>query len=279
LTGQQLGFFEWMKVGIPIFVAFLLIFYAVLWLLLPPEVREVPSGEAFIHAERAKLGPLRPNQRRVLFVFVMMVMLFTLPAVAGLAVGDRAPVTIWLNRALNVWVIPPAVMFLLFVVRSAEDPSTGLLTWKDAEQQSPWNAMLLVTGAVAMTDALAQFGFVEFMGNIVRNLGITPTALPYVAAWSTAVMTNVMSGTATAALFCNFFIPAAVQIGYSPASIAILIANVALGMVVPWAGATAVTTFTAGEIEIKQMIRVGIVATVIYTTVAATIHLMMASVL
>jgi len=67
-----------------------------------------------------------------------------------------------------------------------------------------------------------------------------------------------------------------VQIGYNPASIAILIANVALGMVVPWAGATAVTTFTAGEIEIRQMIRVGIVVTAVYTTIAATIHLMMA---
>ena len=85
-------------------------------------------------------------------------------------------------------------MFLLFVVRSADDPSTGLLTWKDAEQQSPWNAMLLVTGAVAMTDALAQFGFVEFMGNIVRSIGIAPSALPYVAAWSTAITTNFISG-------------------------------------------------------------------------------------
>ena len=48
LTGQQLGFFEWMKIGIPIFIVFLLIFYAVLWVMLPPEVREVPSGDAFI---------------------------------------------------------------------------------------------------------------------------------------------------------------------------------------------------------------------------------------
>jgi hypothetical protein len=37
-----------------------------------------------------------------------------------------------------------------------------------------------------------------------------------------------------------------------------------------------VTTFTAGEIEIRQMIRVGIVVTAVYTTIAATIHLMMA---
>src|SRR5438552_2757493 len=230
LTGRQLGFFEWMKIGILIFIALLLIFYAVLWLMLRPEVREVPTGEAFLRAERAKLGPMRPSQRRVLFVFAMMVILFTLPAVAGLALGDRHAATVWLNRALNVWVIPPAVMFLLFAVRSADDRSEGLLTWKDAERQSPWNAMLLVTGAVAMTDALAQFGFVEFMGNIVRGLGITAGALPYVAAWSNAVMPNFISGTATAALFCNIFVPAAVQIGYNPASIAILIANVALGL-------------------------------------------------
>ena len=40
---------------------------------------------------------------------------------------------------------------------------------------------------------------------------------------------------------------------------------------------TAATTFAGGDIEMKQMIRVGIVATVIYTTVAATIHLMMSA--
>jgi len=198
LTGRQIGFFEWMKIGVPIFIVFLLIFYAVLWVMLPPEAREVPTGEAFLRAERAKLGPMTANQRRVLFVFAMMVILFTLPSVAGLALGDRHPATVWLNRALNVWVVPPAVMFLLFVVRSARDRSQGLITWKDAETQSPWNAMLLVTGAVAMTDALSQFGFVEFMGNVVRSLGITPGALPYVAAWSTAITTNFISGTATA---------------------------------------------------------------------------------
>jgi solute carrier family 13 (sodium-dependent dicarboxylate transporter), member 2/3/5 len=277
LTGRQLGFFEWMRIGIPMFIALLLMFYVVLWVLTPPEVREVPSGEVFLRAERAKLGPIRPNQRRVLFVFAMMVVLFTLPAFAGLALGDRHATTVWLNRALNVWVVPPAVMFFLFTIRSADDPSAGLLTWKDAETQSPWNAMLLVTGAVAMTDALSQFGFVEFMGNIVRGLGITPTALPYVASWTVATATNFISGTAAAALFCNIFVPAAVQIGYNPASIAILIANVALGLVVPWAGATAATTFAGGDIEMRQMIRVGIVATVIYTTVAATIHLMMST--
>ena len=191
--------------------------------------------------------------------------------------GDKLGVWGWsYGGYMTYWVVTHTTRF------KAAMSGAGLANlasfYGQSDVQSPWNAMLLVTGAVAMTDALARFGFVEFMGNVVRNLGITPTALPYIAAWSTAVTTNFISGTATAALFCNIFIPAAVEIGYSPASIAILIANVALGLVVPWAGATAVTTFTGGEIEMKQMIRVGIVATIIYTTAVATINLMMAGI-
>ncbi len=276
LTGRQLGFFEWMHVGVPVFVALLVTFYATLWALARPEFRDVPSGEAFLRAERAKLGPMRSNERRVLFVFAAMVILFTLPAIAALAFGAQHAATQWVNRALSVWVVPPAVLFLLFAIRSADDSGTGLLSWKDAEQHSPWSAMLLVTGAVAMTDGLAQFGFVEFMGGVVKSLGIGPLVLPYLAAGIVAVTTNFVSGTAAAALYCSVFIPAAAQIGYNPASIAILIANVALGLVFPWAGATAATTFSAGEIDMQRMIRIGIVATVGLTVVVATIHLVMA---
>jgi sodium-dependent dicarboxylate transporter 2/3/5 len=130
-----------------------------------------------------------------------------------------------------------------------------------------------------MTDALTQFGFVEMVGDIVKNLGIVPAVLPYLTGAVVAVSTNFISGTAAAALYCNIFIPAAVDIGYSPASIAVLIANVALGLVFPWAGATAATTFAGGDVSMERMIRVGIVTTVVYVLVVATIHVMAAGAL
>jgi len=279
LTGRQVGFFEWMLVGVPIFLALLVAFYGVLWMLARPEFDDVPSGAAFLRAERAKLGPIRSNERRVVFVFGMMVFLFTLPTMAGLALGAAHPATMWLVRAIPFWIVPPAVMVLLFAIRSADEPGEALISWKDAERQSPWNAMILVAGAVGMTDALTQFGFVEMVGGIVKNLGIVPAVLPYLTGVVVAVSTNFISGTAAAALYCNIFIPAAVEIGYSPASIAVLIANVALGLVFPWAGATAATTFAGGDISMERMIRVGIVTTVVYVAVVATIHVMMSGVL
>jgi solute carrier family 13 (sodium-dependent dicarboxylate transporter), member 2/3/5 len=275
LTGRQLGFFEWMAAGVPVFVALLLVFYVTLWLLTPPEIREVPGGEAFLRAEHARLGPMRPNERRVLLVFGVMVALFTIPTFAALTLGGAQSVVAWLERALPVWVVPPIVMLLLFTIPATGTPRGTLLSWKDAEQQAPWNTMLLVVGGVAMTDALTQFGFVDLMGGVVKSLGIGATALPYIAALFVAMTTDMISGVAATALYCNIFIPAAVELGFNPASIAILIANVALGLVFPWAGATSATAFAVGDIEMGRMIRVGIVATAAFVSIAATIHLLL----
>ena len=271
-TGQQIGFFEWMAIGVPVFIALLLAFYATLWVLVRPEILDIPSGEAFLRAEREKLGPLRSNERRVLLVFAAMVTLFTLPTVAGIALGAGHPLAAMAARALPVWVVPPAVMLMLYTIRSAADAGAGLLTWKDTELHAPWGSMFLVGGAVAMTDALTQFGFAEFVGEIVKGLGISRTALPYVAGSVVAVATNFISGTA---LYCSIFIPAAVQIGYSPASMAILIGNLAVGLIFPWAGATAATAFAAGEVSLDRMIKIGVLVTAIFIAVVATVHLLL----
>jgi solute carrier family 13 (sodium-dependent dicarboxylate transporter), member 2/3/5 len=274
-TQRQLGFFEWMVVGVPVCLALLVTFFVTLWTLARPELHDLPGGEEFLRAERAKLGALRSNERRVLFVFAAMVLMFVLPTLAGLVLGSGHPVTAAVNRSLSIWVVPPAVMLLLFGIRSTE-PGTGLLTWKDAEQQSPWNIMILVAAGVAMTDALTEFGFVEMMGALIGTLGLGTVTLPYLVAGLVAATTNLISGTAAATLYCGIFIPAAAQIGYNPASIAILIANVAIGVVFPWAGATSASAFAGGEVDMRRMVRIGLVATAVFILVVATIHLLMA---
>jgi sodium-dependent dicarboxylate transporter 2/3/5 len=277
-TGRQLGFFEWMVAGVPVFLALLVTFFLTLWVFVRPELRDLPGGEEFLRAEREKLGPLRPNERRVLFVFAVMVLLFVLPTIVSVVLGDGHAATAAVNRALSIWVVPPAVMFLLFGIRSTE-PGSALLTWKDAEERSPWNIMILVAAGVAMTDAVTQFGFVEMMGTAVSSLGIGARTLPYLAAGVVSVTTNMISGTAAATLYCGIFVPAAAKIGFNPASMAILVANVAIGVAFPWAGATSASAFAGGEVDMRRMVRVGLVATAIFSVVVATIHLLMAGIL
>ena len=49
-----------------------------------------------------------------------------------------------------------------------------------------------------------------------------------------------------------------------------------VGLIFPWAGATSATTFAAGEISMERMMGIGVVATVVFILIVATIHLLMA---
>ena len=96
--------------------------------------------------------------------------------------------------------------------------------------------MLLCAGAVAMTDALANFGFIELVNARIQGVGLGSVGLPFLVASIVAASTNLISGLAATSLYCNIFIPVAMEVGFNPISMAMLIANVGLGIMLPWAG-------------------------------------------
>ena len=110
-------------------------------------------------------------------------------------------------------------------------------------------------------------------------LPVTSTVLPYAAATVTAFVTNVLSGLAATSLLANIFIPMAADAGFNVASMAMLVPNVAIGLMFPWSGATAGTAFASGHIDLRDMIRVGFFATLMLIVVVGTIHLLFAPIL
>jgi di/tricarboxylate transporter len=136
--------------------------------------------------------------------------------------------------------------------------------------------MLLTTAAAGVVDVLVEFKFVELAGGMVLELGLGQLSLPIVAAYTVALATNLISGVAATAFFCGIFIPAAQEVGWNPASMAILIPNVAVGMALPWAGAAVGTAFATGQLDMKQMVRIGLLATALFATSTAVIHLLVA---
>ena len=153
------------------------------------------------------------------------------------------------------------------------------LTWADSAKHAPWNIMLLCMAAVGMADALSEFGFMEFMRSHLSVLPVPTAALPYAAATAVAFLTNVLSGLAATALLSNVFIPLAADVGFNPASMAMLVPNVAIGLMFPWSGATAGTAFASGFIALRDMIRVGFFATIVLVIVTGTMHLIFSSIL
>ena len=275
LTGRALGWFEWMSAGFPVFVVLLLVFYFVLMFFLPPEFKIVPGGTDFLKEEREKLGPITPGERATLFVFVMMVTLFILPTAFNLLLGPGHAVTVWGARALNLYVVPPIVLLLLFSTPVDLKKGQFVLGWKEVVVNSPWDIMILVTAAAAVMDALVDFGFVDLAGEAVAGLGLGSTALAFTASYVVAFSTNMISGVAATSFFSAIFVPAAEQVGFNPASMAILIPNAAVGIALPWAGASCGTAFATGQIDMKDMIKIGLVATFLFAFTTAAVHIMM----
>jgi di/tricarboxylate transporter len=95
-----------------------------------------------------------------------------------------------------------------------------------------------------------------------------------VAAFSCATITEIASGVATTGLLGNIFIPAAAGIGFNPASIAMLLSNVAIGVAFPWSGAPTAMAFSSGEITMKDMMKAGLLADAVLALTAAVTHML-----
>ena len=272
LTGETISFFQWMWIGVPVFSVMIVIFYFILRFFFPPELKEIPGGQEFLREEARKLGAFNQGEKNVLIIFVIMVILFVAPSVAPFVLDAEDPILRWFRQGLSIWAVPPIVMFFLFAMPSDIKKGKWTLTWKDAVEHTPWNATMLCTGAVAMTQALGQFGFVDFMKEALTGFGLTSLTLPFVTAFATVTMTEIASGVAVSALLGNVFIPAASQVGFSSVSLTILLAQVAVGKMFPWSGAPAAMTFASGETEIKNMFRVALVADVFLALTIVMIH-------
>jgi sodium-dependent dicarboxylate transporter 2/3/5 len=281
ITGRTLGWFEWMQVGVPIFLVALLVFFVLLRILFPPEFQEIQGGAEFVQQEKRKMGSLKPGERAVLFVFAMMVIMFLAPSIIELALGPTHPAARWTARALSLNVVPPALMLLLFCtpVNLQTEKKEFVLDWREAISNTPWDAMMLCASATGLVGVLVEFGLSESLGNVVGGLGLSANSLPFVSAAALGFGTNFMSGVAATALFAGILIPAAQQIGWNAASMAVLLPNVAIGIITPWAGATSATAFAFGTITLPDMIKSGAIATGIFVLLAATVHILMAPLL
>ena len=277
-TGRSLGWFEWMKVGLPMSLLVLVCFYSLLRAFLRPGSVPISGGVGYLEAQVKGLGRMSRAEKSVLGAFLGMLALFTFPAFLKLALGASHPTVRAVDTSLPIWVVPPLILITLFLLPSNRR-GEATLTWRDVAEKAPWNILLLCTGAVAMTDALAEFGMMDFIKAQLGLLGLGPVTLPYAAALIVGVATNFVSGLAATSLFCNVFIPMAQTSGFNPASMAMLVPNNGLGIVFPWAGAAAGTAFATGYVDLRQMIRIGAAATVVAALLTASVHLLFAPIL
>ena len=186
------GFFEFGKIGVPLLVAGLIYYYFLGHRLLPGERR----GEDDDAAVAADSFLRRENKMFIaigIFAFVVFMMATEIMPLSTAAM---------LGAALVV--------------------ATGCLTMKEAYRAVDWNTIFLFAGMLSMSTAMddKHSGAAAIVAHTVVSLVDNPWMLQLACCALTAVITNFMSNTATAALMAPLAIPIAQATGVSPLPLA-----------------------------------------------------------
>jgi sodium-dependent dicarboxylate transporter 2/3/5 len=249
--GVEIGFAQWMAIGLPITAALLLL----AWLILTrlaftlPKAEIAGSGE-LIARELASLGRLSGPEVRVGLVFLAAAVLWVArPALEGV-----------LPAGVNDTVIAIAAGVALFLIPAGggNPPGTALLDWQ-AAKRLPWGVLLLFGGGLSLAAAIAKSGLAAWIGAGFAGLSAWPVIL-VVLLVATAIifLTELTSNTATAAAFLPLMASVAPALRWIPFLLTIPVALAAsCAFMLPVATPPNAIVFGSGHLTVAQMARAG----------------------
>jgi solute carrier family 13 (sodium-dependent dicarboxylate transporter), member 2/3/5 len=266
--GIEIGFAQWMMVGLPLTIVAL----PIVWIMLtrvvfPIQIKTIPGGRERIRGELTKLGPVSPAERRVAIVFTLTALAWvTRPLLGSFIPG------------LNDTSIAIAAALVLFMMPAGGNGNGGrfILDWETAEQL-PWGVLLLFGGGLSLASAVTSTGLAEWIGMSLAGLVSWPTLLLVIAITLVIIfLTEMTSNTATAAAFLPVLAPLAVALGQNPFLLVVPAALAAsCAFMMPVATPPNAIVYGSGYVTIPQMVKAGIglnlIFTVLITLVAYTL--------
>ncbi len=245
----SISFAQWMMVGVPLAVVFLVIcWYLLTKVFFPAEIDEIPGGRQLMTKEIDKLGPMSQGEIRVLAIFV-------LAAVSWVGI----PLVWSENTPIDDAGIAMAVALLLFLLPAGAARGVRLLDW-DSAVRLPWGVLLLFGGGLALSAQFGSSGLTEWIGTQAQGLGGLPVILlVLVFAAGILFLTELTSNTATAATFLPVAGGVALGLGVDPMLLAIPVALAATcAFMLPVATPPNAIAFGSGYVTIPQMVRAGV---------------------
>jgi len=250
--GVEIGFAQWMLLGIPIAVVYL--FGA--WLLLTRIVFRVPAAEFpgvrdRLAAEMAALPPLSRPEKSVGLVFMIAAAAWACrPLLADLVLG------------LSDTVIAIAAGFALFIIPSGR--GGFLMDWPTAARL-PWDVILLFGGGLSLAAAISDTGLSGWIGDALYQLGTMPLIfLVGALILVTVILSELASNTATAAALLPVAAAIADELGLDVFSLAVpVVLAASCGFMLPVATPPNALFYGSGYFTVAQMARAGVLVDIL----------------
>ncbi len=256
----EISFSRWLLLGVPLIVVFL----AVIWAFLTFAVHPIGGKQAacsrdIIRRERRGLGPMGPEEKRVLGVFIATALLWmtrnTLRAGSLVIPG-------WSDLLGLEGVDDGTVaMFMALLLFSLPAKARGqrLMDWETATRL-PWGILLLFGGGFALAAGFKQSALDVWIGSHFQPMAGTSTTGQIVTI-STLVtfLTEVTSNTATTQMFLPILAAVAEGVRMNPLLLMIpATLSASCAFMLPVGTPPNAIVFGSGRVPMISMVRAGV---------------------
>ncbi len=261
-SGAQIGFSDWMMIGIPAVVLLLPLAWILLtkWVFRLPQIQANKAREQVVN-RLEQLGKISTPERRTLMVFIVIAALWmfrrTLNSweftIAGSSYTPLAGLTDHMTAIFAV--------LLCFIVPAGgkQNKNKKLLDWKSAEE-IPWGVLLLFGGGMSLAQAISSTGLSAYIGSALSVFASYPLpVLLFLIAAAVLALTEITSNVATASALMPVLGAIAIETGLPIEMMAAPLALAAsCAFMLPMATGPNAVVFATGQVSLTTMAKTGL---------------------
>lgn len=271
--GVRIGFFDWMRIGVPI--ALVLTAFLVLQFqrVCPVEPGLLRDSGAWLAAEQERLGPWTRPQRNILIVFGTAVALWVLPGIVGLWGDPKGPFAMWLAARLPESVVAILAACALFAWPVDWRRGEFILGWREAVRID-WGTIFLFAGGMALGEQMFTTGVARWIGDGLVGIFPARTELGFTILFTAVaiLVSEATSNTASATMVVPVAIAVAQAAGVPPLKPALAACiGSSMGFLMPVSTGPNAIVYGSGCVPLRQMMRHGIVLDVVGFVVIVTL--------
>lgn len=246
----SVSFLQWMLIGIPFSIIMITILYWVLvkWLL--PSRMEGVAADAVIRNELHAMGPVSKEEKRVLLVFTLAIILWVFKDM----VNEALPFITLSDMGISI-----VAAVLLFSWPVSLKKGRFLLEWEDTSRL-PWGILILFGGGLSLAAAMSASGIVDLIGSSIAGQASWSLLLVSVLLITVMIfMTELMSNVALVTIFLPVVagIATGLDIEMMHILVPVTIAS-SCAFMLPMATPPNAIVFASGHVHVNQMVKAGI---------------------
>ncbi len=261
----NIGFAEWMLIGIPFLIISLPVTYIILTKLLFPVLDDLNLNKNVIKDEIKKLGKISREEKLVEIIFLITALLWIFRPLISNIIPGISDASISIFGAVLLFIIPSRI-------------GSHILEWKDAQNIS-WGILILFGGGLSLAQGISSSKLSEWIATLILDYTHLPAILIVILITTGIIfLTELTSNLATIASFLPIIASIGVGMNINPLQIVIpatLAASCAF--MLPVATPPNAIIFSSNVVSIKVMAKTGILLNITFIIIVTILSMTIGS--